>query len=44
MIKKLNDSCKMFIYCIYIYTKSQVQFKTAPIHSFYDGFSKLQDS
>lgn len=20
MIKKLNDSCKMFIYCIYIYT------------------------
>jgi len=29
--------------CIYMYTKSQVQFRTAPIHSFYDGYSKLPD-
>lgn len=33
----------MFIYCIYMYTKSQGQFKTAPIHSSYDGFSMLAD-
>lgn len=26
-----------------MYTKSQGQFKTAPIHSSYDGFSKLAD-
>lgn len=44
VIKKLNDSCIMFIYCINMYTKSQGQFKTALIHSSYDGFSKLPDS
>lgn len=29
---------------MYIYIKSQVQFKTAPIRSSYDGFSRLPDS
>lgn len=30
------------LYTVYMYTKSQFQFKTASIHSSYDGFSKLQ--
>lgn len=42
MNKKLNDSCKMFIHCIYT-LKSQIQFKTIPSHNFYDTLnSNLQ--
>lgn len=32
------------LYTVYIYTKSQGQFKTVTIHSSYDGISKLPDS